>query len=130
MAKQCSDCEKRVGGALGFLRTGYECCDECGNYVCKRCAIDLGNKVVCSKCNGGGGCFIATACYGIESNEVLILRNWRDKKLSTNNIGKRFVNIYYKTSPPIASFISDKPRIKRIVRFGLKPLVRLFYIKE
>ncbi|HAY39658.1 MAG TPA: hypothetical protein DCY53_10230, partial [Desulfobacteraceae bacterium] len=46
---------------------------------------------------GGGGCFIATAAYGslVEPN-VKILRDFRDRFLTTNTAGKSLVNLYYK----------------------------------
>jgi len=71
------------------------------------------------------GCFIATACYGIDSNEVQIFRDWRDKKLLTNSFGRVFVKTYYKLSPPIANFIRDKPTLKSAVRCGLYPIKRI-----
>jgi hypothetical protein len=40
------------------------------------------------------GCFIATACYGnYENPNVLILRNYRDRFLSENQIGRLFTKI-------------------------------------
>ncbi|MFA6074012.1 MAG: CFI-box-CTERM domain-containing protein [Candidatus Woesearchaeota archaeon] len=71
------------------------------------------------------GCFIATACYGIDSNQVNILRNWRDNTLLQSQLGNKFVDFYYKISPPMADFIVDKPSLKKIVRCGLNPLVNL-----
>ncbi len=68
------------------------------------------------------GCFIATACYGTNSNEVEIFRRWRDNKLSKNKFGNKFINLYYKTSPPIAKFISNKPNLKRMIQIGLYPI--------
>jgi len=73
----------------------------------------------------GGDCFIATACYGIESEEVKILRQWRDDTLLKNQLGKQFVNVYYTISPPIVNFISDKPFLKRVVKLGLSPITKI-----
>ena len=69
-----------------------------------------------------GGCFIATACYGYDSEIVRILRNWRDTSLLTNSFGRKFTEIYYKISPPIANFISEKPRLRRFIRITLYPI--------
>ena len=71
------------------------------------------------------GCFIATACYGENSEQVEVLRHWRDNTLLKNSFGKGFVNVYYHTSPPIADFIRDKPFLKGIVRLGIFPLTKL-----
>ncbi len=73
---------------------------------------------------GGSGCFIATAAFGTEmAKEVIALRKFRDKYLLTSPLGRDFVKLYYKTSPPIANFIRNKPLLKAIVRMQLKPLV-------
>ncbi len=73
---------------------------------------------------GGGGCFIATAAFGTPmASEVRVLSKFRDEYLLTNPVGRIFVKVYYKTSPPIADFIRNKPLLRRIVRGGLKPLI-------
>jgi len=73
---------------------------------------------------GGGGCFIATAAFGTPmAKEVIALKEFRDKYLLTSPLGRDFVKVYYRTSPPIADFIRNKPLIKAMVRMQLKPLV-------
>ena len=73
---------------------------------------------------GGGGCFIATAAFGTPmAEEVRALSKFRDEYLLTNAPGRDFVNAYYRTSPPIADFIRNKPILKAVVRAGLKPLI-------
>jgi len=72
---------------------------------------------------GGGGCFIATAVYGSsQEHHVLILRQFRDKFLLTNNLGRTFVRFYYKHSPSIANFIIDKPVLKGLIKGILLPI--------
>jgi len=72
----------------------------------------------------GGGCFITTAAYGsILEPQVKLLRKFRDRFLSTNALGKTFVRLYYTYSPPMAKFISRHERLRRVVRWGLWPLV-------
>ena len=70
------------------------------------------------------GCFIATAAYGsyFEDN-VEVLRDFRDKYLKTNAIGRLFVDLYYEFSPPIARGISDSEMAKSAVRVVLTPIV-------
>ena len=77
-----------------------------------------------SSSGGGGGCFIATAAYGSywESN-VMTLRQFRDSHLLTNKLGKRFVEAYYKYSPPLADYIAEHDDLRAVVRVGLAPLV-------
>jgi parallel beta-helix repeat protein len=71
-----------------------------------------------------GGCFIATAAYDTPmAGEVEVLREFRDEYLLTNPLGQAFVDFYYKTSPPIAEFITEHPSLKPIVKVGLLPAV-------
>ena len=72
------------------------------------------------------GCFIATAAYGTPmAEEIQILRGFRDEYLLTNPVGQAFVDFYYKTSPPMAEFITEHPGLKPIVRAGLLPAVAM-----
>jgi hypothetical protein len=62
------------------------------------------------------GCFIATAATGDYNNiDVLILRDFRDNTLCKSKRGQRFIESYYRNSPPIADFISNRPIFKKIV---------------
>ena len=73
-----------------------------------------------------GFCFIATAAYGSSFVEdVETLRAFRDQHLLKNTIGRKFVEVYYKYSPPLAAYISDKPILRAAVREMLKALVWL-----
>jgi len=75
----------------------------------------------------GGGCFIATAAYGTDTaSELDILREYRDKVLLPNSLGAEFVSLYYKTSPPIADFISEHEVLRTAVRVGfVDPIVKI-----
>jgi hypothetical protein len=62
-------------------------------------------------------CFIATAVYGTPlSQEVEILRRFRDELLIPNPPGRALVAIYYKLSPPLARFISRHRTLRSVVR--------------
>jgi hypothetical protein len=74
-----------------------------------------------------GYCFIATAAYGTETAPQLkILRDFRDQVLLKNALGARFVDAYYKLSPPVAHFIAKNDFLRAVVRGVLvDPLVHL-----
>jgi len=75
----------------------------------------------------GGGCFIATAAYGTNTARQLdILREFRDTILLPNSLGAKFVTFYYRTSPPIANFISQHEVLRTVVRVGVvDPIVKI-----
>lgn len=71
------------------------------------------------------GCFIATAAYGNPfSQEIDLLRRWRDQELSNNIAGRAFVWGYYSVSPPIADFIRHNDLLREWVRSILYPFVK------
>jgi uncharacterized repeat protein (TIGR02543 family) len=74
------------------------------------------------------GCFIATAAYGTAFHPHLnLLRDFRDKYLMTNKLGRSFVDIYYKYSPCLADIISRHEALRVITRTSLMPLVAFSY---
>jgi hypothetical protein len=73
---------------------------------------------------GGGSCFIATAAYGSPmARDVRYLRAFRDQYLLTNKLGQRFVEQYYRLSPPLADELRAHDHWRSIVRLALSPLV-------
>ena len=73
-----------------------------------------------------GTCFIATATYSTPmTEEIEILREFRDKYLLAKPVGQAFVDFYYRISPPVAEFIAEHPSLKPIVRVGLIPVVAM-----
>jgi PKD repeat protein len=77
----------------------------------------------------GGGCFIATAAYGsLLEPHVKILRDFRDRFLLGNTLGKIFVHLYYTYSPPVANFIAKHDSLRAMVRLSLLPVVGVSWV--
>jgi hypothetical protein len=73
---------------------------------------------------GGGGCFIATAAYGSYLHpKVRLLRDFRDRWLMTNPLGRLFVRAYYHMSPPAAAVMARHEWLRRLCRVMLEPVV-------
>jgi hypothetical protein len=84
-----------------------------------------------SNSGGGGGnsssssCYVATMVYGSsESNEVLVLRQFRDSVLAKHKWGRAFILWYYRNSPAFVDRWNDNSFITKSIRLGLNPLVR------
>ncbi|MEK7867103.1 MAG: YncE family protein [Planctomycetota bacterium] len=69
-----------------------------------------------------GLCFVATASYG-NTGEVASLRAFRDLYLMPTKFGRSFVDLYYESSPGVASAISGNDDVRASVRGGLVPVV-------
>lgn len=80
----------------------------------------------------GGKCFVATAAFGsYEAPYVKILREFRDRYMITNFIGRRLVSLYYSISPPAAHLIEKSESLKTIARLLLLPFIGVaaFFVK-
>jgi hypothetical protein len=84
----------------------------------------LANRSESGGGGGGGGCFIATAAFGSYFDpHVKVLREFRDRWLLTNPVGKAFVSYYYQYSPPVADIIRKHESFKSAARWALIPIV-------
>ncbi|MDE1004527.1 MAG: cold shock domain-containing protein [Paraburkholderia fungorum] len=71
------------------------------------------------------GCFLATAVYGdYDAPKVRLLRDFRDHVLNRSSAGRAMVQLYYRTSPPIADFLRTHPGSAAAVRLALNVLIR------
>lgn len=116
-------------------------CSDCAHSQCFNCYLKgkafwwllsqlVGSVVISSEDDSGSsGCFIATAAYGSPlEDHVKVLCDFRDRYLLTNKPGKKFVELYYMLSPPIAEFIKKHDSLKASVRLGLTPFVLFCYL--
>lgn len=110
-------------------------CPKCAKKIVPRIIIYGGEpqKSVCPYCAAEvqkfTNCFIATAVYeDTYHDNVVILRKFRDNYLLTNNLGKKFVNNYYKNSPKIADFIKNKKFFTAPVKLILDAFVFMYKI--
>jgi hypothetical protein len=89
--------------------------------------IGASTPVVPPPPNTGGsdsGCFIATAAYGSALDpHVQALRDFRDRYLTGNPLGRALVGLYYTYSPPAAALIARHPGLKMATRAVLTPVV-------
>jgi len=53
------------------------------------------------------------------------LKQFRDKYLLTNQIGRVFVTLYYKYSPEFAFYIHEHAIVRKMVRIVLYPILKI-----
>jgi len=72
-------------------------------------------------------CFIATAAYGTETTEEInLLREFRDVVMLASSAGSELVSLYYQVSPPIAEVISQHAFLRTAIRVGfIDPIVAI-----
>lgn len=89
-------------------------------------ATKLNYNPISNKKSTSGGCFIATMIYGsYDHPKVKVLRSFRDTYLITNNLGRKFVSLYYKYSPKLIYKLKDKHFIKKVIQIALNLFVRI-----
>lgn len=69
-----------------------------------------------------GGCFVATAVFGERSEEVVVLRRWRDERLLASIIGQSMVKVYYRLGPSCASVVKRHAILRRFIQTLLSAL--------
>lgn len=96
-----------------------------GQQVVLTIGFDVGDDAALT-IKGAHPCFIATAAYGTPmADEIQVLRQFRDQHLQTNPLGRAMVSLYYRTSPPVAQFITEHPGLRPVVRAALSPAVAM-----
>lgn len=75
----------------------------------------------------GGGCFVATTCYGNPlAPEVLLLQSLRDEYLCRSVLGRLFVWSYNRFSPHLSAILGRHRRARSVVtQVVLRPVVAI-----
>ncbi len=77
------------------------------------------------------GCYIATAVYGsYDAPQVMTLRRFRDETLRKTVLGRWFIRVYYRLSPPIAERLKNAKHINTFVRSILNKWVEKLNRKQ
>ena len=71
------------------------------------------------------GCFIATAAFGSDlAPEVATLRALRDAATSRSALATAAVDLYYRSSPPLAGALARSSVGRALVRAALRSITR------
>ena len=87
--------------------------------------VSSDNQIKAAIESRSSGCYIATMAYGsYEHPQVLILREYRDHKLSRSTLGRAFIKSYYAASPYFVVALKNHHRINKLIRFILNVFIR------
>ena len=68
---------------------------------------------------GSKSCFVATACFGsCDADTVMVFRRYREAILRKTQVGRLAIYWYYRLSPPLAQFVFNHSRSKRITSWA------------
>ncbi len=71
------------------------------------------------------GCYIATMVYGDYNHpKVIILRKYRDNKLSKTPTGKVFIKLYYLLSPKIVNLLQGHKKTNRLIKLMINKFIK------
>ncbi len=71
------------------------------------------------------GCFIATAAFGSDlTPEVTSLRALRDAATARSTLARIAVDLYYRSSPPLAQALARSPVARALVRAAIRTVTR------
>lgn len=75
------------------------------------------------------GCYIATMAYGdYDHPQVMVLRKFRDDKLSQSAFGRWFIKTYYHYSPKLVEKLKNSNQINKLIRSTLNLIIK--FIKQ
>lgn len=71
-------------------------------------------------------CYLLTAGFGEEHYVITFFRHYRDQVLANSWLGRKFINIYYKTAPRYALMIYKSETIRFMIRMAAYTLYFFF----
>jgi len=108
--------------AAGSYTVRVRVTDDCGYTASAVRAVTIGEPA--RPAASDSRCFIATAAWGSSLHpRVQALREFRDRYLMGNPLGRALVEGYYRWSPPLADAIRRSPLLRRLTVAILTPLV-------
>ena len=113
---------------LGF---SHVTCQHCGALVSGRSFGSRGSRLLenmgkgLRAHQGTGGCFIATEIYGIDSDEVAILRRLRDEVLIKVPSGRGIIKAYYRIAPRVVVVMRRWKCLRVLIRMVIVSSVSL-----
>lgn len=73
-------------------------------------------------------CYIASCVYGKYNEKTDTLREFRNKYLMKNPLGRNFISFYYDNSPKLVEKIGNNKILKNTIGIFLLPIVGTAYI--
>jgi hypothetical protein len=70
-------------------------------------------------------CYVATACYGQDASQTVVLRSWRDSYLINRSWGRNFIVWYYKNGEELSKFAQKSPVVKVIFKTLISVVVSI-----
>lgn len=74
-------------------------------------------------------CFIATHLYGIDDQRTVLLRNFRDRRLMTNWLGRLLIKGYYWQSPYLVHACRANSIMDILIRKTVNLIIRSLLVK-
>lgn len=69
-------------------------------------------------------CYVATvACDGPMADEVVLLREFRDRVMAQTPAGRRLIELYYEYGPDLALSAMEHPMLRTVLRVGIDGVV-------
>ena len=70
-------------------------------------------------------CYVATMCFGFNHSKTEELRHFK-LSIAEYELGKDFIDFYYRFSPSLVSFLETKPKSQAVFNLMAKPVLSTF----